>query len=61
MDVLERTDIYDQNRDTFLMALFDSDFSKLVNDKLAGYNVEVNEASIKRYKPENAVEKQDEE
>ncbi len=43
MDVLERTDIYDQNRDTFLMALLDSDFSKLVNERLAGYNVGVND------------------
>lgn len=59
MDVLERTDIYDANRDSFLFALFDSDFTKLVNDRLAGYSVEVNNNSVKRYKPENAVEKQE--
>ncbi len=61
LDVLERTDIYEQNRDSFLMALFDSDFTSLVNDKLAGYSVEVNEGSVKRYKPQNAVEKPEEE
>lgn len=59
MDVLERTDIYDANRDSFLFALFDSDFTSLVNNKLAGYSVEVNNNSVKRYKPENAVEKQE--
>ncbi len=57
MDVLERTDIYDENRESFLFALFDSDFTSLVNDRLAGYSVEVNEGSVKRYKAENAVEK----
>lgn len=61
MDVLERTDIYDSNRESFLYALFDSDFTSLVNERLAGYNVEVNDNSVKRYKAENAVEKPAEE
>lgn len=61
MDVLERTDIYEQNRDSFLVALFDKDFTSLVNERLEGYSVEVNEGSVKRYKAENAVEKPSEE
>lgn len=60
MDVLERNDVYDTNRESFLFALFDSDFTKLVNDKLAGYSVEVNDSSVKRYKAEKAVEKPEE-
>ncbi len=43
MDVLERTDIYDQNRESFLKALFNNDFTSLVNERLAGYNVGVND------------------
>lgn len=60
MDVLERTDIYDSNRETFLKALFDNDFTSLVNERLEGYSVEVNNSSVKRYKAEKAVEKPEE-
>ncbi len=57
MDILERNDVYDGNREAFLNSLFDSDYTALINNKLAGYSVEVNNSSIKRYKPETAVEK----
>lgn len=55
LDVLERTDIYDSNREYLLNQLFDSDFTKLINEKLAGYTVSVNDNSIKRYKAKKAI------
>lgn len=55
LDVLERTDIYEENRTTFLTALFNDEFTSLINDKLEGINIEVNEASIKRYKLATAL------
>lgn len=55
LDILERDDIYDDNRETFLYALFDSDYTALINDTLADYTVEVNERSVKRYKPDRAI------
>lgn len=54
LDVSERTDLYENNRATILSELFDKDFTKLINDKLSGYNVEINNASIKRYTVEKA-------
>ena len=55
LDILERTDIYEENRTTFLAALFNDEFTSLINDKLEGINIEVNEASIKRYKLATAL------
>lgn len=49
LDILERDDLYDTNRDAILTDLFDSDYTKLINQRLSGYNVVENERSIKRY------------
>lgn len=54
LDVLERDDLYDNYRDVVLQDLFDSDYTKLINDRLAGYSVEENVAAVKRYKAINA-------
>lgn len=54
LDVLERDDLYDTYRDSILYDLFNSDYTKLINDKLAGYDVNENAASIKRYTVEKA-------
>lgn len=61
LDVLERSDVYDTNRDYLLSELFDSEFTNLVNEKLSGYTVSENSNSVKRYTPENALglEKED--
>ena len=55
LDILERDDIYEDNRETFLYALFDSDYTALINNTRADYNVVVNDNSVKRYKPERAI------
>lgn len=55
LDILERSDIYDENRDMFLQDLFDDDFTKLINNNLSNYTVDVNEKSVKRYKVETAL------
>lgn len=54
LDVNERTDLYDTYRSSLISDLFDKDFTKLINDKLSGYNVEVNDASVKRYTVDKA-------
>ncbi len=55
LDILERDDLYEANRDSYLEALFDEDYTALINEKLATYEVEVNENSIKRYTAERAL------
>ncbi|MCC8131558.1 MAG: hypothetical protein LUC38_02460 [Oscillospiraceae bacterium] len=55
LDILERDDLYEANRDSYLEALFDEDYTTLINEKLATYEVEVNENSIKRYTAERAL------
>ncbi|MCD7847380.1 MAG: hypothetical protein LUG49_05065 [Oscillospiraceae bacterium] len=55
LDILERDDLYEANRDSYLAALFDEDYTTLINEKLATYEVEVNENSIKRYTAERAL------
>lgn len=55
LDILERPEIYDENRDVFLNALFDESFTSLLNERLSGYTVEENASSIKRYKVERAL------
>lgn len=54
LDILEREGLYEDYRDSILTELFDSDYTKLMNDKLSGYSVEENKNSIKRYKAKNA-------
>lgn len=49
LDVRERTDLYDQYRSSIMEELFDSDFTRLINQELAKYTVNVNERSVKRY------------
>ena len=49
LDIRDRTDLYDQYRNTIMQELFDSDFTKLINTELAKYTVNVNEKSVKRY------------
>lgn len=55
LDILERPDVYEQNRSALLQALFDSDYTALINNRLKDYSVEINQKSVKRYKPETAV------
>ena len=55
LNILERPEIYDENRDVFLNALFDESFTSLLNERLSGYTVEENASSIKRYKVERAL------
>ncbi|MCD7771617.1 MAG: hypothetical protein LUH23_05975 [Oscillospiraceae bacterium] len=55
LDILERDDLYEANRDSYLEALFDDDYTTLINERLATYEVEVNEKSIKRYTAEKAL------
>lgn len=54
LDVNERTDLYDSNRNTIIKDLFDDDYTKLINEELAKYTVNVNNSSIKKYKTKNA-------
>lgn len=54
LDVLERTDLYDTYRDNILYELFDNDYTKLINDRLAGYEVVENAKSVKRYTAKKA-------
>ena len=49
LDVRERTDLYDQYRGSIMEELFDSDFTRLINQELAKYTVNVNDRSVKRY------------
>ena len=35
LDILERPEIYDENRDVFLNALFDESFTSLLNERLS--------------------------
>ncbi len=55
LDILERDDLYEANRDSYLEALFDDAYTTLINEKLATYDVEVNEKSVKRYTQERAL------
>lgn len=55
LDISERTDVYDENREFLLKELFDTDYTGLINEKLKSYTVEVNEKSVKRYKPDSAL------
>lgn len=54
LDVTERTDLYDDNRDVIINDLFDDDFTDLINKRLSGYTVETNEKSAKRYTAKKA-------
>lgn len=49
LDVRERTDLYDQYRNSIMQELFDGDFTRLINQELAKYTVNVNNNSVKRY------------
>lgn len=49
LDVTEREDVYDQNRELIMQDLFDSDYTKLLNDRLAKLDVKVNDNAVKRY------------
>lgn len=55
LDILERDDLYEANRDDYLEALFDDAYTTLINEKLATYEVEVNDKAIKRYTAERAL------
>lgn len=56
LDVLEREGLYDNYRDSILVELFDSDYTKLINDKLAEYEVVINQKSVDRYKVDDVFE-----
>lgn len=55
LDVGEREDYYTEKRETVISQMFDTDFNSKLNKELEGINVEVNDRSVKRYKPENAM------
>lgn len=49
LDITERTDLYEDNRESIIRDLFDDDFTDLINKRLADSSVEVNDKSVKRY------------
>lgn len=55
LDILERDDFYTENYDSIISTMFDSDFTSILNKEVEALNVEVNEKSVKRYKPETAM------
>lgn len=59
LDILERDDIYDENRLYLLSELYDSDYTALINETLADYDIVINEKSVKRYTAQNAIEGKD--
>ncbi len=56
LDILERTDIYETYRSSLIAEIYDSDYTKLINETLAKYDIEINEKSVKRYTAKNAIE-----
>ena len=54
LDILERDGLYSNYRDSILFELFDSDYTGLINQRLAGYTVNINDSAVKRYKAEKA-------
>ncbi len=56
LDILERTDIYENYRSSLIAEIYDSDYTKLINETLAKYDIDINEKSVKRYTAKNAIE-----
>ncbi len=56
LDILERTDIYENYRSSLIAEIYDSDYTKLINETLAKYDIDINEKSVKRYTAKNAME-----
>ncbi len=56
LDILERDDIYSNNRLYLLNEIYDGDYTALINETLAKYDITLNEKSVKRYTPQNAIE-----
>ena len=56
LDILERNDIYENYRDSLIAEIYDSDYTKLINETLAKYDIDINEKSVKRYTAKNAIE-----
>ncbi len=54
LDILERDGLYEDYRDHILTDLFDADYTKLINDRLATYDVVENANSVKRYAAKKA-------
>ena len=54
LDILEREGLYEDYRDSILYELFDSDYTALINDRINGYDITVNNNAVKRYKVEKA-------
>ncbi len=56
LDILERDDIYSENRLYLLSEIYDGDYTSLINKTLSSYDIVTNEKSAKRYTPQNAIE-----
>lgn len=56
LDILEREDIYNENRLYLISEIYDSNYTSLINKTLAGYDIVINEKSVKRYTPQTAIE-----
>ena len=54
LDILEREGLYEDNRDSILSELFDSDYTTLINNTLKECSVTENANAVKRYKAEKA-------
>lgn len=55
LDILEREDIYNENRLYLISEIYDSNYTSLINKTLAGYDIVINEKSVKRYTPQTAI------
>ena len=59
LDILERTDIYENYRNSLIAEIYDSDYTNLINETLAEYDIVINQKSVKRYTAKNAIEGRD--
>lgn len=55
LDILDREDIYEENRDFLISQIYDSDYTSLINETLKNYDITINEKSVKRYTAKNAI------
>ncbi len=60
LDVLEREEIYESQRNSIISELYDSDYTSLINETLKNYTITINEKAVKRYPVKNAIEGRDE-
>ena len=59
LDILERDDIYEENRAYLISEIYDSNYTSLINETLSNYDIVINEKSVKRYTADNAISGRD--